>query len=710
MVFLNPAFLWAASAVLIPIIVHLFNFRKPRRMNFSSVAFVREVNRSVVRRMRLRQWLLLATRILAILALVFMFAGPVWVSGPDQASVSGARSVLILVDDSPSMQVADAEGSFANQAARMAKTILERGSSQDEFLILPFSELRPGQPFQKSKEAKSRLDQLIQGHNSLPVSRIFQLIPGLLEKALLPERVVYILSDCQQSTLQISENPSVFNGGFENTKVIVIPVGRSRPANRYIKDLTLLDPIIEKGQSNGLKGVVYNQASDKVEDLELSLNLNGKLAGTTRLSIEPGDTASFVMNFTPDKNGWNSGFLLTADGITSFDDQRFFTFNLPDTNSILVVHGEGIEDKYLRTVLEKVLRQFKFTWVSEKRIGDEDPAKYNAVFLAGVRQIPAGVSRRLAAWIEEGGSLFLMPHPDQDLSGLNTLLQGMSLGQYLPRKDQKEGLDIKAPDASHPLFEGVFRKGKTTRAEGPVVYSYYPFQKSSNSGLQEIMKFPDGSPFLWEARPGKGQIMGLSVYADSRMSDLPLKSIFLPVLYRSLLLLTHSARADLAYELGSINPIIIKSTGIEVVKLLGEGGAEFVPEQFNRPGQVVLNFQKQFPAPGVYSVQGQNVLEEKLAFNYPASESDLSTVRGEDLEKSLTDLAPAGLMIQILESSQDNLSKDLEVQETGIPLWKLFLGLVIVFLAIEMILSYWSLRKQADDFISESKNTWKTST
>lgn len=708
MVFLNPAFLWAASAVLIPIIVHLFNFRKPKRMNFSSIAFVREVNRSVVRRMRLRQWLLLLTRILAILALVFMFAGPVWVSGPDQASVSGARSILIIIDDSPSMQVADSEGSFENQAKQMASTVIERGSTQDEYLILPFSELRPGQPFQKSQEAKSRLTQIGKGHNSISISRIFQLIPGLLEKALMPDRVVYILSDYQQSILQSPENTSVFSAGFENTKVIIIPVGRSRPANRFVKDLTLLDPILEKGQANGIKGVVYNQASEKIEDLELSLNLNGKLAGTTRLNLEPGDTASFVMNFTPDKSGWNSGYLLTGDGITSFDDKRNFAFNLPDTNSILVIHGEGIEDKYLRTVLDKVLRQFKFTWVSEKRIGDEDPNKYNAVLIAGVRQIPAGVSRRLATWVEEGGSVMLIPHPDQDLSGLNTLVQGLSLGQYLPRKEQKDGIEIKAPDASHPLFEGVFRKGKSAKAEGPVVFSFYPFQKSNSSGLQEIMKFPDGSPFLWEARPGKGQIMGLSVYADSRMSDLPLKSIFLPILYRSLLLLTHSARADLAYELGSVNPIIIKSPGIEVVKLMGENQTEYVPEQFNRPGQVVLNFQKQFPAPGIYSVQGQSISGEMIAFNYPASESDLTTLRGDDLEKGLSVIAPSGLTIQILESSLVNLAKDLEVQETGIPLWKLFLMLVILFLAFEMFLSYWSLRKQVDDFIPDTKNTWKS--
>ncbi len=708
MVFLNPSFLWAAFAVLIPIIVHLFNFRKPKRLNFSSVAFVREVNRSVVRRMRLRQWLLLATRILAILFLVLMFAGPVWVSSPDQAGVGGARSVLVLVDDSPSMQVADSEGSFENQASRMAKTILERGSAQDEFLVLPFSELRPGQPFQKSQEALSRLDQIGKGHNSVPISKIIQILPGLLEKALLPERVVYLLSDCQESILQTPENILTQTEGFTNTRVIVIPVGRTRPANRYIKELALLDPILEKGQANGVKGIIYNQATEKIEDLELSLNLNGKFSGSTRINLEPGDTASFVLNFTPEKSGWNSGYLLTGDGVTAFDDQRYFAFNLPDTNKILVVKGEGLEDKYLTAVLDKVLKQFAFTWVSDKRIGDEDPSKYNAVIFAGVKQIPAGVARKFVTWADEGGSLLLIPHPEQDLSGLNTLVQALSIGQYLPRKEQKEGLEIKPPDASHPLFDGVFRKGKSAKAEGPMVYSWFPFQKGTASGLQEVMKFPDGSPFLWESKVGKGQVMGLSVYPDSKMSDLPLKSIFLPILYRSLLMLTHSSRADLAYELGAVQPVIVKSSGIEVLKLLGENEIEFVPEQFNRPGQVVMNFNQQFPAPGVYEIKGQNISGEKIAFNYPTKESDLSTLRGTELESALETLAPSELPVQVLESSLDNLSKDLEIRETGVPLWKWFLLFVLLFLAVEMLLSYWSLRKSTDELLTEPKSSWKT--
>lgn len=705
MVFLNPAFLWAAFAALIPIIIHLFNFRKPKRMNFSSVAFVREVNRSVVRRMRLQHWLLLAARVLGILALVLLFSGPVWVNKPGQAGSTGARSVLILIDDSPSMQVGDNEGVFLNQAVKMAKTLLERGNAQDEYLVLPFSELRQGQPFQKGREAGARLDQITFGHNPIPMSRVVQLLPGLLEKALLPDKTVYLLSDFQQTahTLPADFSPSALS--LENTRIVAVPVGRSRPANVFVRDLTLLDPVLEKGQANGLSGILVNQSGEPAQDVEIALQLNGKATGSARVSAAPGDTASFVLNFTPDKSGWNSGRIQTGDGITGFDDIRYLSFNLPDTQKILVATGDGLEDKYLRTVLDKVLRQFSFTWVNARQLGNEDPSRYSAVLLAGVDQLPAGVARRLSAWVTEGGSILVMPHPAQELSGMNVLLQALGVGQFTARKEIKDGLDIKAPDAAHPLFEGVFRNGKNAKAQSPVVFAWYPFQKTAN-GVQEIMKFPDGSPFLWEGRPGKGQIMGMGVYPDSRMSDLPMKSIFLPIVYRSLLLLTHSSRAGLSYESGMTDPVVLKSSGNqEVIRLKSSDGVEFVPEQFNRPGQVVLNFQRQYPRPGIYQ---ESASGELMAFNYPAAESDLMTLRGNDLQQSLAAMMPAGAQLSVLESSQDNFAKDLEVQEAGFPLWKWFLFLVLFALLAEMAISWWGMRRQSDEWVTENTSQWKT--
>ena len=74
MAFLFPGILWGLLALSVPIIVHFFNLQRPKQILFSNVAFVKEVKKSVVRRLKFKQWLLLLLRLLAISALVLAFA------------------------------------------------------------------------------------------------------------------------------------------------------------------------------------------------------------------------------------------------------------------------------------------------------------------------------------------------------------------------------------------------------------------------------------------------------------------------------------------------------------------------------------------------------------------------------------------------------------------------------------------------------------
>jgi len=690
MVFLNPEFLWASLAVAIPILVHLFNFRKPKRMLFSNVAFVREVNRSVVRRMRLRQWLLLALRCLAILAMVFMFSGPVWVSDPDQENTRSARSVLVIIDNSPSMSAADKNGTFLYQAQVMAKEILQSGASQDEFLLIPTSDLNPGQPYQKPQETLARLDQIQAGHTSMDFGSLVQQVEGLTEKALMPEKVVYILSDFQRSQLNPMEGSKE---DTSNIKIVCIPVGITSPANKYVQQIELTHPILERGKVTGITGIYYNDSSEPVEEAEVRLMIEGIPNGTTLISCPPGDTTRFTLNFTPDKSGWNSGFVEVSDGISAFDDKRYFSFFIPDSTRILVIEGEKTDNTYIHTVFNKVLRQFQFTYIPEHKSGDYDPVEYDAVILSGIKDLTGSNARKLAEWVNEGGSLMVLPHPEQQVSGMNTLLQSLNIGQFIARREEKEGIKLKAPDAAHPLFEGVFRQGKTARADAPVVYSWHPLQVNIASGAQPIISFPDGSPFLLEAKAGMGQALIMSCFPDSRQSDFPYKSIFLPVFYRSLLLLTHSSRTHLFTPLGDETPVLVKAKNADVLKLRSENKAEFIPEQYSRNGQTVMNFSRQFPAPGNYQIINNDIVFENISFNYPDSESELDYIRKDELLQRLTTYSPYYGRFQVLDTQLDSFRDDLALQDTGISLWKIFLYILLACLILEIALLFITEKK-----------------
>lgn len=89
MTFLNPLLLLGLAAAAIPLIIHLFNFRRPRRVDFSSLVFLHELKKSTMQRVRIKQWLLLALRTLAIASVALAFARPT-MTGPVAGTLGGS--------------------------------------------------------------------------------------------------------------------------------------------------------------------------------------------------------------------------------------------------------------------------------------------------------------------------------------------------------------------------------------------------------------------------------------------------------------------------------------------------------------------------------------------------------------------------------------------------------------------------------------------
>src|SRR5690606_35334646 len=100
MTFLYPSFLWALLALSIPVIIHLFNFRKTTRIFFSNNRFLRQVKEVTTAKRRLKHYLILASRLLFLLFLVFTFAQPVI---PARDQLDAGRNIVIYLDNSQSM-------------------------------------------------------------------------------------------------------------------------------------------------------------------------------------------------------------------------------------------------------------------------------------------------------------------------------------------------------------------------------------------------------------------------------------------------------------------------------------------------------------------------------------------------------------------------------------------------------------------------------
>ncbi len=111
--FLNSVFLAGLAAAALPILIHLFSRRRAREVSFPSLEYLREISRQKVRRMRLRQWLLLALRVL-IVALFALAMGRPAIRGSKGALTRGSSTIAVVLDNSASMSAADPALSSAN--------------------------------------------------------------------------------------------------------------------------------------------------------------------------------------------------------------------------------------------------------------------------------------------------------------------------------------------------------------------------------------------------------------------------------------------------------------------------------------------------------------------------------------------------------------------------------------------------------------------
>ena len=133
MTFLNPAILFGLVAASIPVIIHFLNLKKLKKIEFSTLNFLKELQKNKIRKIKFKQWLLLALRVMIIIFIVAAFARPTLEGVSIGGTTSAAKTTAVFIlDDTFSMSVVDQDGSYFNQAKQTIKNLLSNFEEGDE--------------------------------------------------------------------------------------------------------------------------------------------------------------------------------------------------------------------------------------------------------------------------------------------------------------------------------------------------------------------------------------------------------------------------------------------------------------------------------------------------------------------------------------------------------------------------------------------------
>jgi hypothetical protein len=331
--FLFPTFLIGLVAIAIPIIIHLFNFRKYKKVYFTNVQFLKELKQESDSKSKLKEWLILAMRILAIACLVFAFAQP-FIPGKSKA-VQGEKAISIYIDNSFSMESTNKKGTLLENAKDYATEIVNTFNASDKFQLLTNDFEGKHQRFVSKEDFIEQLNEVKISSATKALNDVLKRQQDFLQNSSSKNKRIFLLSDFQK-------NAVLFNKSDIDTSIIVscIPIASSEVSNVYIDSVWFETPVQQFATQQIIHATIINKSTKDIENGTLKLFINNAQVSLSSFNVSAGNKKDASISFTVKAKGINKGVLKIEDYPITYDDNFYFSFNAQTTINALVINGK----------------------------------------------------------------------------------------------------------------------------------------------------------------------------------------------------------------------------------------------------------------------------------------------------------------------------------------------------------------------------------
>lgn len=671
MKFLYPEFLWALSALAIPIVIHLFNFKRYKTLYFSSLNFIKHVDQQTKSTQRLKHWLILASRLLAFLFLVIAFAQPYFSSSEEKLS-SKSPIYSFFIDNSFSMQARGPEGELLSEAREKAKEIVEKSPADARFLIGTNEMSGREERLLNRREALEKLDVI----ELSPLTRTLEqttrwqneVLKRLLDETSKTKVNAFVFSDFQQDASKVLPKAED-NVTYYPTRLVP-----EQTTNIYIDSVWFSNPTHKVGENNTLNIKIQNDTEEAIENLETTIQLKG-LDKTVFVNVAAGKSAVTSFTYTDKEAGWNEGKINVADKSVFFDDTYFISYEVLKYTNVLVINGEdAVRGAH---VIYELNAAYQCTVKEITALAKDDFDQKDLVVINGANDMPSGISSYLEAFRETGGSVALFPGRTPNRGNWNQLLQKNQLPSM--GSEVSNGTRIKALVDTDPFYNGVFEE-KTVNINLPGVNRAFQAIKS-NTTASDLITLQNGLPLLSYVK-GNGYVFMFYSSAHEDFGSITKDVLFTTILLRMGELSKRTQPIALTIGKATKYPVYEQIQGDDVFHITGNS-IDVIPQHEEISGVHYLSLNKldnftQLLA-GNYSIETEDALG-KLSLNFNRSESNLKYYDQPDIERIF-----GKNQFQYNEMSS---SSELSTNDINKPFsyWKICIILTLIFVASEMLL------------------------
>ena len=723
--FVHPQYLFFLFAVIVPLIVHLFKLRRYKREYFSNVRLLQQIQQEQKKSAQLREYLVLACRMLTIVCLVLAFTQPY--IPRDEADAYGRQShhetmASVYLDNSFSMQAPASSMRKLDQAKAYVRSILENLPPDASVQLLTNDFSGQQQQFYQVGELMDNLSVV----ETSPFSPAFEEIrarqQALFDAESVPEsaRICYYVSDFQKSVwpLPMRRRPDSLAAW------VFVPVEGPDYANVSLDSVALEAPVLQAGREIGLHVFLQNHSDKEQYQMPLRLFVDGRQIGAYPADLEPGEPLDIRIPFRLENAGIHTAYVEVPDYPVEFDNRLYFSLNLADKLPVLHLYSTQAS-----AAVSKVFQNdssFLYQAVDIARLDYSRIASARLVVAEGLRSMPSALESALADFVRKGGSLLLIPEgpvfvadaKDEDANGKASAASFHSASDGLLKKLIGSGFrDFRQIDAplrwinrEHPVFAlalGDADRENVSAGAGneqmPYVKAAYGMPMGGGAYVPLMsLRSPQagagqneaGRDVLRAYAVGSGWLYLLASPLSPDYSDFTAHYTFVVSLLN--MALCQGGQQPLYNTVGSRDPLYLPSRLFQGKEWLYhlyslDGKFDFMPEVRHRGAETVLLTHGQPVEAGSYGLAAEPAGSDRnpqeyeclwpLSFNYSRAESDKDCWSAEELQSWIERYGDA--RTYLLRPDKTDMGESLARIERGKELWKVFLIFALVFALAE---------------------------
>ncbi|NMH26805.1 BatA domain-containing protein [Flavobacterium silvaticum] len=636
MQFRHPEILYFLFLLIIPVIVHLFQLRRFKKQYFTNVKLLQELSQQTRKSSVIKKWLLLATRLLLLAALIIAFAQPFF-NAKDFKSKS--NEMYIVLDNSFSMQ---AKGKKGELLKRSIEDLLENIPEEATFSLLTTD----GQFWNTDIKSSGRdLQKITYSPSEFRLENLMARVNS--RKSSVGKDIIVITDAAGLEQKELSSVPKNANTWF------LVP--EAEHSGNISIDSVYLNQTLDNFYEIGVR---INASGDSEKEVPVAITNNGKLLAKTVVKMESGSKTQLFMLPRADFNGSAS---VSENGL-DYDNEYFFSISAPKKIKVLSI-GETADSQFLSRIYTAA--EFDYLNLPLGQLDYNQIAKQDAIILNNLKEIPAALTTTLKDFYAKGGNIVLIPSAQSTAESLNAFAGSFGKAQYRNVASQEKLITKIA--YTHPLYAGVFER-KTDNFQYPKAKSSLTLQTATPAVLQ----FEDQQPFLSGIGNGVSDLFLFGAPIDRANSNFINSPLVVPTFYNMARNIQRSG--VVALTIGRNQSFVVQSNlSKDEILTVKNNEVSFIPVQQALNDKVKMSFTDLPSTAGNYGIFNKESRVADVSFNYPRTESRL--------QPNVDALSGYTII--------DNVSEvfdDIKDNRTNTDLWKIFALLALVFLITELLI------------------------